>query len=88
MLGKQLNQVNQDFGKVLRQLRKDAGLSQEKLALEAGLQRNYISMMELGNYQPTISTIIKLSKALKIKASKIIEKLEDQSDTLGDSNSI
>jgi transcriptional regulator with XRE-family HTH domain len=76
MLGKQLNKVNQDFGKVLRQLRKDAGLSQEKLALEAGLQRNYISMMELGSYQPTLTTIIKLSNALNIKASKLVELLE------------
>lgn len=76
MLGKQITSVNQDFGQVLRRLRKEAGLSQEQLALEAGLQRNYISMMELGNYQPTLTTIFKLSKALNIKASKIIEALE------------
>lgn len=76
MLGKKIKSVNQDFGRVLRQLRKDAGLSQEQLALEAGLQRNYISMMELGNYQPTLTTIFKLSMALDIKASKIIEMLE------------
>lgn len=76
MLGKQITSVNQDFGRVLRRLRKEAGLSQEQLALEAGLQRNYISMMELGNYQPTLTTIFKLSRALNIQASKIIEMLE------------
>lgn len=76
MLGKQITSVNQDFGQVLRRLRKEAGLSQEQLALEAGLQRNYISMMELGNYQPTLTTIFKLSRALNIQASQIIQMLE------------
>ncbi len=78
MLGKQITSVNQDFGQVLRKLRKDAGLSQERLALDAGLQRNYISMMELGNYQPTISTLMKLACALKIKPSDILVCLENE----------
>lgn len=77
MLGKKIKSVNQDFGRVLRQLRKDSGLSQEQLALEAGLQRNYISMMELGTYQPSLTTVFKLSTALNVKASRIIEMLED-----------
>ncbi len=72
MLGKQIKSVNHVFGRVLRQLRKDAGLSQEQLALDAGLQRNYISMMELGKYQPTITTIFKLAIALKVNASALI----------------
>ncbi len=81
MLGKQITSVNKDFGRILRQLRKDAGLSQERLALEAGLQRNYISMMELARYQPTISTVFKLSLALKIKPSELISKLEAELDS-------
>lgn len=78
MLGKQITSVNHDFGQVLRRLRKDAKLSQEQLALEAGLQRNYISMMELGRYQPTITTIFKLALALKIKASELILLVESE----------
>jgi transcriptional regulator with XRE-family HTH domain len=78
MLGKQNSPLNESFGQVLRQLRKDAGLSQEQLGLEAGLQRNYISMMELGQYQPTMATIFKVAYALKIKPSQLILKLESQ----------
>lgn len=78
MLGKQITSINKDFGRVLRQLRKDAGLSQEQLALEAGLQRNYISMMELGQYQPTLTTIFKVAYALKLKPSLLVSLLEEK----------
>ena len=64
------------FGKVLRRLRKNAGLSQEQIGFEAGLERNFISMLELGQRQPTITTIDKLATALKISASELIAQVE------------
>ena len=75
MLG---NKINHAFGKVLRKLRNEAGLSQENLALEADLQRNYISLIELGQNQPTLTTIYKLSGALNIKMSKLIQLVDDE----------
>lgn len=66
------------FGIVLRRMRNARGLSQEKLAFEAELQRNYISLMELGTNQPTITTIFKLAKALKIKPHELISEVEDE----------
>ena len=42
------------FGKVLRALRKQAGLSQERLALDADIQRNYVSLLELGQHQGSV----------------------------------
>jgi len=81
MLGKQKTPPNISFGKVLRQLRKDADLSQEELALEADIQRNYISLIELGRNQPTITTIFKLANALKIKPSKLVHLVEEISIT-------
>jgi len=64
------------FGRVLRQLRLAAGFSQEQLGLEAGVQRNFISLIETGQNQPTISTIFKLAQALGIKPSLLVEKAE------------
>lgn len=64
------NTIAVSFGLVLRDLRKDAGLSQEQLGFEAGLQRNYISELELGLKQPSVTTLFKLSKALKVKPEK------------------
>ena len=78
MLGKQKEQPNFAFGKVLRRLRIEQGLSQEALALTADLQRNYISLMELGQNQPTITTIFKLANALSIKPSKLMDLVENE----------
>lgn len=49
------------FGRVLRQLRQEAELTQEQLGMEAEIQRNYISSLELGGNQPSITSIFKLS---------------------------
>ena len=64
------------FGRVLRQLRLDAGMTQESLGFEAGLQRKYISMLELGERQPTLTTIFKLAGALGLKASDLVALVE------------
>lgn len=66
------------FGRVLRELRKDAGLTQEQLGLEAGMQRNFISLMELGQKQPTITSIIRLSQALQRPAGDIVALVEEE----------
>ena len=76
MLGKRKKPPNIAFGIVLRDLRLQSGLSQEALGFAADLQRNYISLMELGRNQPTITTIFKLAKALNIKPSKLIDLVE------------
>jgi transcriptional regulator with XRE-family HTH domain len=77
MLGKQKKPPNIAFGIVLRDLRLKSGLSQEDLGFAADLQRNYISLMELGRNQPTITTIFKLANALNIKPSKLIDLVEN-----------
>lgn len=76
MLGKIKLQPSEAFGKVLRALRAERGLSQEALALEAGIQRNYVSLIERGINQPTITIIFKLAAALEIKPSQMIELVE------------
>ncbi|MGY2183538.1 helix-turn-helix domain-containing protein [Pseudomonas agarici] len=64
------------FGKALKKRRKDMGLTQEELAHLADLQRNYISFLERGVYQPTITTIFKLSAALVCRPSDLIADTE------------
>ena len=60
------------FGRVLRKLRQEAGLTQEELGFESSLQRVHISLIELGKTQPTLNSIIKLGKALKISAKDLV----------------
>lgn len=64
------------FGKVLRQLRQQAGLTQEALAFEADLRRTYVSILELGQQQPSLATILKLAKALDTTGSVLIGLVE------------
>ena len=64
------------FGKVLRELRLGAGLTQEQLGFEADLRRTYISILELGQQQPTLTTILKLAKPLGRSAKEIVGLVE------------
>ncbi len=64
------------FGRVLRELRKKTELTQEQLGFEAGLERNYISMLERGERQPTLSTLMKLAPPLRCTASQMVALVE------------
>ena len=66
----------QAFGKILREMRLEAGLTQEQLGLEAGVRRTFVSLLELGEQQPTLTTIAKLAIALDVKPSTLIARVE------------
>lgn len=66
------------FGKVLRRLRKCAGLTQEQLGFEADLRRTYISILELGQQQPSLATILSLAGALSVSAMELIGQVEEE----------
>jgi transcriptional regulator with XRE-family HTH domain len=70
--------VSKIFGELIRELRKENNISQETLADNTQLDRTYISMLERGIRQPTLATILSLSKALKISASELIKRVEDK----------
>lgn len=64
------------FGEVLRECRKAVAKSQEKLALDSNLERVFISMLERGQRQPTLKTLMSLSRGLGMPLSQLIEKFE------------
>lgn len=64
------------FGIVLRELRKEKNISQEKLAFEGELDRTFISLLERGLRQPSLTTILQISSALGIKAEDLIALVE------------
>ena len=65
------------FGEQLRKARESAQLSQEKLAFEAELDRTYISHLENDKKSPTLDVIFRLCDALGIKASVLIELVDE-----------
>ena len=73
-----LTKIDNTFGVVLRKKRLFKKFTQEALSIESGLSRAYISELEMGHKDPSLYTIFKLSSALKIKPSTIIDEVERQ----------
>lgn len=63
------------FGERVKAVRQEQGLSQEDLADQADLHRNYISQIECGRRNLSLLNILKLARALKVSASKLIENI-------------
>jgi putative transcriptional regulator len=59
--------------KRLKELRADRGMSQADLAEKSGLSREYIARLETGKQDPTLTTLMKLAQALKVKVGKLLE---------------
>ncbi len=56
----------------LKQLRADRGITQEALAKKAGLSRVYVTRLETGKQDPSLTTLEKLAKALKVKVGELL----------------
>ena len=61
------------FGKRLRELRVKRELSQEKLAEIAELHRNYVGLMERGESNVSLLTLVSLARALGVRPAKLID---------------
>jgi len=65
------------FGSVLRDIRNEKKISQERLALEADLDRSYVSKLETGVYQPSISTLFAIAGVLEIRPGEIVNRVDE-----------
>lgn len=63
------------FGERVRDERLKNGFYQEEIAAKAGLHRTYIGMIERGEKNITLGNMSKISKALKVKLSDLLEGL-------------
>lgn len=66
----------QVFGETVRKYRTALGVSQESLAHQAGLHRTYVSMLERGIRNPSLTVILQLAQALGVQASLLIADYE------------
>ncbi len=64
------------LGDEIRKVRLDRALSQEQLAFKAGISRNYVSLLELNQKSPTVDVLLRIARALGIRASALIEAVE------------
>jgi len=64
------------FGKALQAERLKKGISQEELGFEAGYHRTYVSFLERGLKNPTLSTIMDIAATLGLQASDLVIETE------------
>ena len=64
------------FARNLRKCRNHAGLSQERLAFQAKLHRTEVSLLERGEREPRLSTLIKLARALGTTPDRLLDGID------------
>jgi transcriptional regulator with XRE-family HTH domain len=61
------------LGRNVRRLREAKGWSQEDYADRAGIHRTYVSDIERGCRNPTVTVIEKLAKPLEIEPGRLLD---------------
>jgi transcriptional regulator with XRE-family HTH domain len=72
------NPITAKFAENLLILRRRAGLSQEELGFLCNLHRTEIGQLEQGYRDPKISTLVKLSGALKLTPNDLLAGIQWQ----------
>jgi len=65
--------IYKKVGEKIRKLRKEQGLTQEKLAELTNTDPKSIIEIELGKRNPTLKTISKVARALKVRSSELLK---------------
>ncbi|ETT56793.1 helix-turn-helix domain-containing protein [Paenibacillus sp. FSL R7-269] len=70
--------LKQIIGKTIKAIRMKQGLSQEDLADKCDVDRSYISMIEVGRNEPSVTKIFDLCKGLNIRPSDFFKMIEGE----------
>ncbi len=70
------------LGQLVKQQRTALGISQEELGLRANLDRTYISGVERGVRNPSVTALVSLASGLGITVSNLLENLEIEADQI------
>ncbi len=73
MLSSMNTKVLQKFGKNLKRYRLECGLTQEELAERLNMHQTTIGKLELGKINPSLKTIYRITRVLKIKLTNILD---------------
>ena len=68
--------ITRRFGHVVRRRRVAAGMSQETFAAAARLHPTYISLLERGLRNPSLTSIQKLARALDTRMAELVAEVE------------
>jgi transcriptional regulator with XRE-family HTH domain len=68
-----MKELNKRVAMRLKRLREERGLTQEQLAKRSGMSHGYLARLEIGMHDPSLSTLAKLAKALKVPVGELVE---------------
>ena len=72
---KNVEVVYVELGKRIAKARHSQGMSQEVLAAKSDMDRSHVGFIEQGRRKPTIATLFKLSRTLKISLEDLFKGL-------------
>lgn len=75
-----MGSVAKNIGQRIRNCRKSKGWSQEKLAELSGCHPTYIGQLERGEKNATIESLERITNALDISLSKLLENINGKED--------
>ena len=68
-----MNEASKQLGQNLKRIRTKKGISQGDIARELEVSRGYISTIENGKTNPTLSTIARIAKALGVSNDELLK---------------
>jgi len=76
------NKILRALGHLVRQRRVVLGISQEELGMRANLDRTYISGVERGVRNPSITALASLASGLGTTVSNLLDNLEIEAENI------
>ena len=75
--GRKRTSLQRALGDRVRVRRQRIGLTQEELSHLAGLHNSYVGHLEAGWRNPTVTTLTRLARALRVDAGELVAGLQD-----------
>jgi transcriptional regulator with XRE-family HTH domain len=70
------SRLHTELGRAIRARREELGLSQERFAMQAQLDRTYLSGIERGERNPSLTNLARIADALGVKLGRLLEQAE------------
>ena len=68
--------AREQFAANLRRYRRRRGLSQERLGDGCGLHRTEISLLERGEREPRLSTVVRIAACLGVRPADLLDRIQ------------
>ncbi|MEM1169174.1 MAG: helix-turn-helix transcriptional regulator [Cyanobacteria bacterium P01_H01_bin.35] len=70
------------LGRLIKQRRMELGISQEELGFRSNLDRTYISGLERGVRNPSLTALVSLAAGMGISVSELLDNLEAEANNI------